>query len=478
MGKLSKYAFTIVVVTMLTLSSFLPQVSANGLVQHIEKTVGKGNTSVTIDSVKTGNRVLHVKGDIPRQPASNLKLITGFGALQLLGEQYRFKTEAYTNGLIVNGVLKGHVFLKGYGDPTLQYKDLVKIGQSLKARGIHKIDGHILGDDTYFSGPQLPVGVLPSEETEYYGARVSALTLAPNDDFDAGTIIVEVKPSKTGQKGHVTQLPRTSDVKIINNSVTTKKGSRNTISVKRKLGTNDVVVSGQIPIGSSSKKWVTVKDPTLTTLHYARLAFKQAGIQLGQNSWYWRQAVRPEYKLLHTHKSKTLGEMFPTFMKLSNNVMADSFLKTIGAEQKGIGDIHNGFVAIKQYLDANHIPNHKISMVDGSGLSAKNRLTTNETASLLIRARQMDSFQAFFKSLPVGGVNSRLVGGTLRHRFQGSYANHVVAKTGYIDNVYTLSGYVKTRNGNAYAFSIMANYATPSKVTEIDRFIKHLIDYY
>lgn len=478
MGRTKKHVVTFAIVLMLSLSSFLPQASANALQQYIERTVGKGDTSVTIESVRTGQQILHVKGDVPRQPASNLKLVTGFGALYMLGEQYRFKTEAYTNGTVENGVLKGHLFLKGYGDPTLQYKDLLSIGYALKAQGIHKIEGHILGDDSYFSGPQLSPGVLPYEESEYYAARVSALTMAPNADYDAGTIILDIRPSAVGYKPLVYQQPGYSNLNIINYSTTTRKGTRNTISVKRKTGTNDVVISGQLPVGSSVKEWVTVADPTVTALHFARSAILQAGIQLGQGSWYWRQSVQPNYQLLYTHYSMPLGSMYPTFMKLSNNVMADAFLKTIGAERKGVGDFAHGAAALQEYLQASYMPVKQMVMVDGSGLSPQNRLTTNELAAFLNKTRKTYAFQSYYSGLPVGGLSDRLVGGTLKNRFQGRYAYHVVAKTGYIDGVYALSGYVKTRNGNEYVVSIMSENNRSSKIGQIDQFVKYLIDYY
>lgn len=476
--RLTKPFLATIMVFMLTLSTFLPQASANALQQYAEKTVAPGSTSVTVESVRTGYRVLSIKGDIPRLPASNLKLVTGFSALGILGEDFRFKTEVYTNGQVQNGVLKGHLFIKGYGNPTLQYNDLVTIGKALKAKGIHKIDGHILGDDSYFSGSQVSPGVIPSEESNYYAARVSALTMAPNKDYDAGSIIVTVKPSKVGSKANVTQEPGTSDMKVVNKSTTSKKGTRNTISIKRQSGTNNLVISGQIPIGSSKREWVTVLDPTITTLHYARTAFKKAGIELGQGSWYWRQSIKPEYTLLYTHQSQTLKSMYPTFMKLSNNVMADAFLKTIGAETTGVGDLVNGEAAIRAYFKEQNVPLKNFTMVDGSGFSIKNRLTTNEVARFLNVSRSFSTFNTFYAGLPVGGVSNRLVGGSLSSRFQGSYAKRVVAKTGYIDGVYALSGYVKTKQGNEYIVSIMSNGNTSSKIGKIDQFVKHLIDHY
>lgn len=466
------------VVLVLTFIGFLPQASANALQNYVERTIGTANTSFTIESARTGQRIFHINGDVARQPASNLKLVTGFGALYMLGGDYRFKTEVYASGPIENGVLKGHLFLKGYGDPTLQYQDLQSIAQALKAQGIHKIEGHILGDDSYFSGPQLSPGVEPYEESEYYAARVSALAMSPNADYDAGTIIMEVKPSQVGYKPLVYQLPGYSNLTIINNSVTSRKGTRNTISIKRKTGTNEVVISGQIPMGSSVKEWVTVADPTVTTLFYARSAIQQAGIQLGQGSWFWRQSVIPQDNLIYTHYSIPLGSMYPTFMKLSNNVMGDMFLKTIGAERKGVGDFANGAAALNEYLQASYMPMSKMVMVDGSGLSNQNRLTTNELTSFLNKTRKTYAFQSFYSGLPVGGVSDRLIGGTLKNRFQGNYKYQVVAKTGYITGVYTLSGYVKTRNGNEYVISIMTEHNKNSKIGQIDQVVKHIIDYY
>jgi len=469
----------VLIVFIFLFASSTAEASSN-LNSLVEKTLGNGNVSVTVQSMKTGVKVLDYKGDIPRQPASNLKLLSGQAALSLLGENYRFQTQVYTDGKIVGNVLKGNVYLKGFGDPSLMYVHLKMIGTALKNKGIKKIEGHILGDDTYFTGSQLSPGIQKYEESYYYAARTSSLSLSPNEDFDAGTFIVEAFATKVGQKATYKVTPHIGNMKIINNSKTVAKNSKNTITIKRKYNTNEIVISGQIPVGRKAKEWVTVKDPTLYTLAVARAAFQHVGIQLSKGSWYWRQAVKPEYTLLHTHQSRTLKAMFPQFMKLSNNTMADTFVKTIGAEFAGEGSLESGIYVIKEYLQENGMNTNHMKMVDGSGLSSKNKVSTNDLASFLLKASKTKNFTTttFYNSLPVGGQNNRLIGGTLKERFKGPYTNRVYAKTGYIDGVYTLSGYVKTRVGNQYVFSIMTEYNTSSKIRQIDNFVKMLVDFY
>lgn len=472
-----KFVIQFFAVFLFLFSSSTAQASSN-LSSLVQKTFDNDNVSITIQSLETGEKIVDYKGHILRKPASNLKLLSGYAVLNLLGADYRFQTEVYTDGELTGNVLKGNIVLKGYGDPTLMYIHLKKIGTALKNKGIRKIDGHILGDDTYFRDNELSPGIQKNEESDYYAARVSSLTLSPNEDFDAGTVIVQVLATNAGQKATIKVTPHMGNMKIINSSKTVSRNSRNTVSIKRNYNTNEIVISGQIPVGKKFKQWVTVNDPTIYTLAVARAAFQDVGIQFSKGSHYWRYKVKPEDKLIYTHQSRTLKAMFPQFMKLSNNTMADTFVKSIGAEFALEGSLQSGIRVIAEYLQANGLNTTSLKMIDGSGLSSANKVTSNELASFLMKASKANNFETFYNSLPVGGEKNRLVGGTLKERFTGLYTNRVYAKTGYIKGVYTLSGYVKTRVGNQYVFSIMTENNTSSKIDEMDRFVKMLIDFY
>ncbi|MER1999702.1 MAG: D-alanyl-D-alanine carboxypeptidase/D-alanyl-D-alanine-endopeptidase, partial [Lysinibacillus sp.] len=256
---------------------FMPQ-EANAssiLDKSVSNAIGKTNSSVTLRSAKTGNIIYQHSGSIARQTASNMKLLTGAAVLQELGEQYRFETTLYIDGEIKNNILHGDVYLKGSGDPTLQYKNLQTIAKALRKKGIKKVEGNLYLDDTLFTGSTLPPGAVKSEETYYYAARTSALNMSPNEDFDGGTVIVQVTGTKSGAAPTVKILPHSSGQKIVNKART---GKTTSISVRRQYNTNQIIVSGTIAPGRSTKSWVTVHNPTIATGHAFTAALKSAGV--------------------------------------------------------------------------------------------------------------------------------------------------------------------------------------------------------
>src|SRR5699024_1646507 len=140
-------------------------------------------------------------GETRLRTASNMKILTSIAAVETLGADHRFKTEVAIDGTLESNVLNGNVYIKGYGDPTLLKEDLEQFAKELKAYGIHTIKGNIFGDDTWYDDVRLSQDLNWSDESNYTGAQVSALTLSPNEDYDTGTIIVEVSPGlKVGEK--------------------------------------------------------------------------------------------------------------------------------------------------------------------------------------------------------------------------------------------------------------------------------------
>ena len=467
----------IVPILLLCTMLFMPQeaFASTILDKSVNSAIGKTNASVTLRSAKTGNIIYEHNGSIARQTASNMKLLTGVAALQELGENYRFDTTIYIDGKIKNNILRGDVYLKGSGDPTLQYKNLQTIAKALRKHGIKKVDGHLYLDDTLFTDSTLPPGATKSEETYYYAARTSALNMSPNEDFDAGTVIVQVTGTKSGLAPTVKILPHSSGQKIVNKART---GKTTSISVRRQYNTNQIIVSGTIAPSRSTKSWVTVQDPTIATGYAFKAALKSAGVTFTAMSKMTQKGISKDAQLIYTHKSRTLKAMLPTYMKLSNNGMADLFLRTIAAQKRGQGSLSSGAAEMKKSLASIGMPTTKMSIYDGSGLSSNNRVQTNNISALLYEMQEQPTFDTFYESLPVGGNSNRLVGGTLKNRFTGSYAGRVIAKTGYIDGVYALSGYVKTKKGNTFIFSILTEKRSRSAIAGIDSVVKTIIDNY
>ncbi|MGM9951706.1 MAG: D-alanyl-D-alanine carboxypeptidase/D-alanyl-D-alanine-endopeptidase [Lysinibacillus sp.] len=469
-------SFVMVFVTVLLPSQAQASMNLSGAVS---KSLGNAGVGVSVRDSETGQILYQYYGDTARRPASNMKLLTGAAALSLLGETYRYETSVYIDGYLSNGTLNGNVYLKGSGDPTLQYSQLNTFATALKNYGIHKVNGNLYGDESIFTGEQLTPGIAKADESEYYAARTTGLVLSPNDDFDASTIIVQVKGGTPGRKPAVSVVPNAMGMTISNHATTGSRGTRNTLSITRKYGTSQVVISGSIPAGSSVREWVTVNNPTINTMYAMQQAMRERGIAFTNEPTIGRGIVPEGATRVYTVKSRTIKEMFPTFMKLSNNSMADIFVKTLGAEAYGKGDTQTGVKVLREYGQSIGLDMGSWSFEDGSGMSHKNKISPNDLTALLYHVRGMQAYQTYYQSLPVGGAKERLVGGSLRTRFTlSAHQYRVTAKTGHITGVYTLSGYVKAKSGKTYTFSIMTENRSTSAIAGIDAVVSHIINNY
>jgi D-alanyl-D-alanine carboxypeptidase/D-alanyl-D-alanine-endopeptidase (penicillin-binding protein 4) len=153
-------------------------------------------------------------------PASNLKLLTTAAAMDVLGPQYRFSTQLLSNGIRQGDRLTGNLYLRGLGDPTIQFADYQALAAQLASQGVRQVQGDLVFDDTWFDAERLGVDWSHDDETTYYGAQISALTVSPNADFDAGSVLVTAKaPVRVGQPVNVEIFPPTDYLQLSNRAV-------------------------------------------------------------------------------------------------------------------------------------------------------------------------------------------------------------------------------------------------------------------
>jgi len=417
-------------------------------------------TVVSIREAATGEVVYSHLGDTRVHPASVMKLLTGAAAFETLGEGHTFKTELYMDGRIESGVLHGNLYLRGRGDPTLTKNDLKAFVSELKAKGISSIAGNVYGDDTWYDDIRLSQDLNWSDEPYYTGSQVSALTLSPNDDYDAGTVIVEVNPAKkSGQAGQVAMVPANNYLTVVNKTQTVAKKGKKSITVERQHGTNTFIVSGTIPEGSTkTRTWASVWEPTNYTISIFKKTIEELGITFSTAPKVERKKVTKGATLLTSKNSMPLHELFIPFMKLSNNGHAEVLVKEMGRTIGGEGSWDKGLSIIEATLSTLGLDTKNMLLRDGSGMSHKNLVTANEVTKLLYTAQTKPWYPAFLNALPVAGNGERFVGGTLRNRMTGTTAaGNVQAKTGALNGVTALSGYVTTKDGEILTFSIMIN---------------------
>ena len=455
----------------------LSEQSINKIQWAVDEILGKEHVTVTIRNRENGDVVYDFRGQHPMRPASNMKLVSGAAALAILGESYRFKTEILVDGNVENGVLHGNLYIKGGGDPTLNEEAFIQFAEEIKAYGITSIQGDLIGDDTLFPGDTLPPGVDDEGETHYWGARVSAISMSPNADYDASTIIVTATPKEIGEQPDFGIIPYLSGHEITNEAITVAANEENTLEIIRTLGTNQIVISGNIPQGESAKVWVSLQNPTINTLQFIKHVWEQQGLTLNTSSKIVQGEAPATATLIYSHPSPTVAEIFPAFMKFSNNSIADIFVKMIGSEKENVADYETGLKYVRAYLEQLQIPAESWQFIDGSGLSHSDRLTSEGLTELLYKLQKEPYFHTFFDSLPVAGQPERLIGGTLRERFtEPEYENRIFAKTGYIWEVYCLSGYVVGDSGEPYIFSILLE-GYEEGIPYIDRALAEIVKY-
>lgn len=415
---------------------------------------------VSIRKATTGELVYDHIGDTRLHPASNMKLLTAAAALETLGEDYRFVTEVLMDGTLTNGVLDGNLYLKGKGDPTLLKNDFDRLAQNLSSIGIQKINGNLIGDDSWYDNERLSKDITLNDESFYYAAQVSALTASPNRDFDAGSVIIEAHPNQTvGEPAIINIIPATDVVKIVNQSKTIRSDGTKSLEIVREHGTNIIQIKGVVPIGGTvTREWIAIWEPTYYALDLFKKSLINVGIKFGEPSKVTLGKTPSNGHLLTSKQSMPLKDVFIPFMKLSNNGHAEVLAKEMGRIVYGEGSWEKGLQVIGENATKLGLNMDKIMIRDASGMSHLNLISSNEITNLLVSVQSKPWYPIFLSSLPVAGVNERFIGGTLRYRMKSApTVGNIKAKTGTLTAVSALSGYATTVNGETLVFSILIN---------------------
>ncbi|GIG68045.1 D-alanyl-D-alanine carboxypeptidase/D-alanyl-D-alanine endopeptidase [Phytomonospora endophytica] len=471
-------AGAVVLAATLTISG--SAIAQDGADAHLAETIDAILTDARLDGSQigvvvadatTGDVLYDHNGHTRGIPASNTKLLTSAAAMHHLGPDHRFVTDVATSAKQYGSALLGDLYLRGTGDPTTLAADYDALAAAVAASGVKTVTGGLVADDTAFDAQRNGSDWAADDESAYYAAQISALTVAPDTDYDAGTVIVTATPgAKPGDAPVYTIEPDNGYVTIVNKGKTVPSGQTDTLGISREHGSNRIVISGQIPVGASATKdWISVWEPTGYAADVFRRALKSHGVRvLGATKL---GSATPEgARRLAAHESMTLSELLIPFMKLSNNMHAEALTKAVGRAVSGAGTWSAGIAAIRAYVATRGMKVSALRQADGSGLSRRNDIPAQEIAKLLVGVRDEPWFADWYTSLPVACNADRLVGGTLRTRMCASPAakNNVHAKTGSLTGVSGLSGYVTDADGRALVFSVVTNDYLASSVKDIE----------
>lgn len=400
-------------------------------------------------------------------PASNTKLFTAALSLEKLGAEFTFTTPVLMDGTVEGESLKGNLYLKGMGDPSLNRDRLKELAKTISAKGIRSVKGDIVVDVSAFTDNRWGVGW--SWDYLHYGYAPEVWSVA----LDRNSVTVQIFPSSDGQLAKIVTVPTTNWL-IIDNRIITTKGGEPQWSVWRDPWERTVHFWGRIPLNSPP---TTVRISIPSVPHYVGEVFQEVltdngvtvlgKVRVGQTP---RDAV-----VIAEAKSPPLQELVRWLNKVSDNLYAEMLLRSVALKEKGQASLRDALRILTEQLSEWGIETSDVQIVDGSGLSRLNAVTPRSVVKLLQVARTRPWFDAFKDSLPVAGRD-----GTLQSRFKGTPGEGVVfAKTGYISGVVALSGYIQCKDGSELVFSVLVNHyntSTRQVQTSIDKFVAALAE--
>lgn len=421
--------------------------------------------SVSAAFVKTGRTIISYRSNESLAPASNLKLFTTSVALNLLGENYRFKTSLYYDGFITDdGVLKGNIYIAGGGDPTLG-SNTVEGSLPLDSLmwtwtnaviklGIKKIEGKIVADASLFTGNSVPDDWNWVDIGNYYGAGTSALTI--NDNlyylyFHPSVVVGE--PAEV-----IRTVPEIPGLKFINHIKTGPEGSGDNGYIYCAPGQFTATLRGTVPAGVSAFSIKgSIPDPPLFAAQYLSRFLQHYRITVTEDASEIHTPVKyDESKLIATTLSPELKDIVYMINKRSINLYTEQLLNTIALKERGIGDTETGIEVIKSFLDSVGIDTGGMQLYDGCGLSRTDMITTGMMVKLLTFMSKQKVFGAFYNSLSVAG-RAGDPGDFSKFGVNTLLAGNARIKSGLITGVRSFSGYLKDKRGRLIAFSLIAN---------------------
>jgi len=379
---------------------------------------------------KTKKVISSYNENTPLVPASTTKLLTTETALNLLGENYRWMTQLEYSGTIdENGTLNGNLYVVGSGDPSLgtnkagawSYRDIISDFMSgLSREGIRKVNGDIIIQTALFKGniTRLPENVVWLENNNYY------LPVGTTREIDPANEKLIVKKSGTA-----------SDKKYFYVSPYANQ------MVYAEKYDGDGILTTKLP------------DAPAYLANTFRTTLVKSGIGVtGKVTPKMTDAAPESRKLVAAYKSPTLGDIIFYTNQHSDNSLAEALLKTVGFQKMGDQTSESGRIVVTNHLKDESFDMMGLNYIDGSGLSRSNNVTPISQVKFLTSLMDEKYYKTYFTSLPVGGQS-----GTLKRMFIGAGNGQVFAKTGTLNKVKTLAGYLKTNSGKTLVFSLMVN---------------------
>lgn len=408
------------------------------------------NASINIFDATTGKSIFTKNIIKAMIPASNTKLFTTAAALNLMGPSFQVSTKLLTDDLdITDGVIEGNLFIKGYGQSTFKTKHLDSLVELIYNSGIRKINGNIIGDDSYFDKLYTRDDWIIDERANVKLPPVSAIIINKNQ------FVVTLKSTgKVGSKLKYSIKPECSFINVSMTAKVSNRRSRPRISSSFKGNKINVKVRGSLRKRRSSRSYVVnIHNPPLYLALLLKDKLQKKGIKvIGEVE----AGITPISNIELASVGISLDKLISLVNKNSNNYLAECLFKTLGAFYSG--EEGNSFYATQAVLssfDDKYIIDDETAVVDGSGISRFNTITTGSIVRLLDHIRKNEFlFEKFYRSLAISGIDGTLKDRPVNNFIKGNFHG----KTGTLNGVTALSGYLTGKNNHTYIVSIIMEY--------------------
>ncbi len=415
------------------------------------RNVAHESLSVFVADLETGEAVLEWRSDEPRNPASTIKLLTTLVALDVLGPTYRWRTEVFAGGELKDGHLDGDLLIKGYGDPFLVTERVWQLAQNIRHMGVREIGGDLLLDDSWFDVGSYDPAAFDRQPLRAYNVAPNALLM------NFKVVRYWFEPDHAADAVNVRLEPPLENIDVDNRlglANRSCRGFQRGITITANKSVNEVTFSGQFP--GACRRYA---------MDRAVLSHNEFVYGLFSSLWHdsggtfeggWGKIVVPEdTEPLLSFDSPPLTEVISRVNKHSNNVMARQLLYTLAAEVDGPpGTEANGKAVITGWLADNELAAAGVTIDNGAGLSRNTRITAKDMAEMLKFAWQQPYMPEYLASMSLSGLD-----GTLRRRFDNTgLVGKAHLKTGSLDHVTAIAGYLQARSGRRFAVVAMQNF--------------------
>lgn len=410
--------------------------------------------SLYVHEIGKTDPVLAVAADVPRLPASTIKLLTTLVALEELGPAWRWKTEAYVTKPVQDGRLAGDLYIKGYGDPYLVIEHFWRFLRALRAEGLETIDGDLILDQGYFTTEAGDPADFDDQPLRAYNVLPSALLI----NFQA--VKFSFIPDPAAGRVHILADPLPANAEVENRVALGMAPCRGWarelgMKVRQSADRARVIFSGRYHTDCGRQEMFRViSEPAPYTLGLFRSLWKELG---GRFQGGAREGSVPaDASLYYTAWSPPLGDVIRSVNKFSNNVMARQLLLTLGAEQAGApGTTEKGIQAVRNWLKQKKLYFPELVLENGSGLSRTETITARHLAQVLLAGWRSPYMPEYISSLALAAMD-----GTLRRRFSDAeFEGQMHLKTGSLRDVRSLGGYVLDRAGRRMVVACLHNHS-------------------